>query len=96
MSPLSRKKRKEQAARREAKKKAAYWKHLRHVVFYVLLTAAIVTIRVFYPDVAYTVLDEAQTLAQRINTVAEDVITAVLTLVGLGYALKELWKAFKS
>jgi len=87
---------------REAKKQAAIWKHRRHIVFYVLLTVAIIAIKMFYPDVTYNpdivydALDEAQTLAQKINLVAEDVITAVLTLVGLGYALKELWKAFKS
>ncbi len=93
---LSPRAKRERAKKRKAAELAAIKKHRKHVVFYTLLVLTIIAVRVAFPDAVYEILDEGHTLLQTIKVIAKDGTTTVLTLVGLGYALKELWKAFKS
>lgn len=65
---------------------------IRHIIFYVLLGIAICAVQIFFPQAIETALTGVQTLSQKINVVAKDVTTALLTVAGLIYAFKALSK----
>jgi len=93
---LSTKAKRERAKKREAAKLAAIKKHRQHITVGVMLAGAIITVRVFMPDAIHVAADEVKTVTQVVTNMAKDSGTALLALTGLGYILKELWKAFKS
>ena len=73
-------------------KQAEARKHLQHIIFYSILGVAIILVRVFYPVIIDTAIDDAHTIAKKINMVGEDLITAGLTIGGLIYTWKKIFK----
>ena len=77
------------------RKQLAIRKHRRHVIFYVVLGTAIVAAKIFIPEVAATAYGEVKSLWQILVSEADNLTVDILALVGLGYALKQLWNAFR-
>jgi len=84
------------AKKREAARLAALRKHRQHIAVGIIIVGAIVAVRVLIPDAIHVAASEVKTITQVVVKMAKDSTTALLALVGLGYTLKELWKAFKS
>jgi len=91
---LSPKARRERAAKREAVKRAAIWKHRRHVIFYTLLGAAILSAQIFIPEAVDLAVDGAHTLFEVLLRLAKTGTTSILAFIGFVYTVKELWQAF--
>lgn len=77
--------------RKRRRKKIAQRKPWQHIVVYSLLGITILAVRILFPEIVDIAFNEVQTLSQRINTVAKDSTTALLTIAGLVYA----WKALR-
>lgn len=81
-------------SRKKIEMDLALRKHRPHIIVYSLLAVAIIAVRIYFPDAVDTAVGEVHTLLEDLKKLAKDGTTSILALVGFGYAVKELWKAF--